>query len=149
LINKLKFRGAIDADMPFLANLRERTMRAHIERSGCVYNEKDQIQRIGYCFGCAQIIMLNENDIGLLKLDQSADPWDLIQIQIMPDFQGRGIGKQIISKVLGDARMHGVSVALSVLKGNPAMKLYDRLGFRVVAEKEHAFLMECSNDFVT
>lgn len=45
------------------------------------------------------------------------------------------------SLVLREAGQAGVAVELSVLKVNPARRLYERLGFVQVSEGEHSYLM--------
>jgi ribosomal protein S18 acetylase RimI-like enzyme len=78
----------------------------------------------------------------LLKAVRDADHWDLVQIQIVPEKQGRGFGSTILEKLLADAVQANVPVSLSVLKANPARHLYERLGFRIVKEKAQAYDME-------
>jgi ribosomal protein S18 acetylase RimI-like enzyme len=50
--------------------------------------------------------------------------------------------RQILEKLLADAAQARVSVSLSVLRTNPARKLYERLGFRIVGQNDHAYDME-------
>lgn len=75
--------------------------------------------------------------------DGTAD-WELVQIQIAPAWQGAGIGSHLVRALLEQARQAGAVVRLSVLKANPARQLYERLGFAVVAELDHAYEMAAS-----
>ncbi len=43
--------------------------------------------------------------------------------------------------IIQDAQAAHADVALSVLKANPALRLYERLGFRVVGEDEYEGLV--------
>jgi ribosomal protein S18 acetylase RimI-like enzyme len=58
----------------------------------------------------------------------------LSQIQLLPSCQGQGIGERVIAALLDQARREQLPVRLSVLKGNPARRLYERLGFQMVSE---------------
>ncbi len=140
-MQNLLFRKATVQDLPFLVALREATMREHVERSQNIYDEEKQLQRVKDKYDCAQIIVLNGEDIGLLKMDGARTPWKLLQIQILPEYQRKGIGEEIIRQILDDAESIGASVTLRVLKGNPAKRLYERLGFRAEEERESSFVM--------
>jgi ribosomal protein S18 acetylase RimI-like enzyme len=60
----------------------------------------------------------------------------------VPEWQGRSIGRRLVGALLDQARRAGVPVVLSVLKVNPARRLYERLGFRVVGERDRSFEMQ-------
>lgn len=137
----LTLRKAIEADWDFLVELRRQTMRPHVENSGRAYDEEAQGQRLLYKYECAEIVQYDGRDIGLLKVDRSERPWMLIQIQLAPEFQRRGLGEQLLRQLLLEAKEQGAPVQLSVLRANPARRFYERLGFVVAAEKEHALVM--------
>lgn len=58
----------------------------------------------------------------------------MVQIQIDPAFQGQGLGRRLLAGLLRQADDEGAPVTLSVLKGNPARRLYESLGFTPVEE---------------
>jgi ribosomal protein S18 acetylase RimI-like enzyme len=47
----------------------------------------------------------------------------------------------LIADFLDEARVAGMSVVLGVLRANPARRLYERLGFRVVGQSEISYKM--------
>lgn len=59
-----------------------------------------------------------------------------------PDHQGRGLGTELLRRVLARADARRLPVRLQVLKGNPARRLYRRLGFVDAAETETHHVME-------
>jgi ribosomal protein S18 acetylase RimI-like enzyme len=141
-IHALTFRAATEADIPFLLELRRRTMSEHLRASGIEPSQSERRARVLASFDCAEIIVLAGTPVGLLKVVRGPDNWDLLQIQIVPEQQGRGFGSTILEKLLADAVQAQVTVSLSVLNSNPARQLYERLGFRVVAQNDHAYDMK-------
>ncbi|KWF67655.1 GNAT family N-acetyltransferase [Burkholderia pseudomultivorans] len=127
-------RPACAADLPFLLTLRRLTMTAHLQRVGAPTDDDSHHRRISAHFDDAAIICEGDQAIGLLKVSRSADEWHIHQLQLMPAHQGRGIGRAVLGSVLADATRANVPVSLSVLHGNPARRLYERLGFRLVSE---------------
>ena len=65
-----------------------------------------------------------------------------LAISLLPEYRGRGIGTQLLNALLLLLRENGYRrVSLSVQKENPALRLYQRTGFRIVAEKGTEYLM--------
>ncbi len=79
--------------------------------------------------------------IGLLKVDKQHDNIDLIQIQITPNCQGKGVGRKILNDLIKEAIETEKSITLSVLKTNQAKKLYLNVGFKIVGETDNSYLM--------
>ena len=55
-----------------------------------------------------------------------------LTIAVLPEFRGRGIGSNLITELFSQISPKYKAVSLSVTAENPAMKLYQRLGFEVV-----------------
>jgi GNAT superfamily N-acetyltransferase len=140
---QLSFRQAVEADVPFLLLLRERTMVTHQLASGLVPSEDEREQRVRARFESAQIILLAGKPIGMLKVIRDGAMWDLLQIQLTPEKQGGGWGTRIVKGLIADARRSGASLRLSVLRASPARHLYERLGFVVTQEGPHSYEMHC------
>jgi ribosomal protein S18 acetylase RimI-like enzyme len=136
-------RAATPGDEPFLIELRKLTMTAHLERAGEPVDDESHRLRARSNLHIAQIVCCNGADIGLLKLVRAETDWHIQQIQILPGHQGRGIGTTVIRAILREARRARVTVSLSVLHGNPALRLYDRLGFQVAGETSIELKMTC------
>jgi GNAT superfamily N-acetyltransferase len=116
-------------------------MHPHLLASGLVPSLEEDMRRVLLRLDCAQVILLANQPVGLLKVSRDANDWDLIQIQLAPSLQGQGFGAQIIESVISEARHAGACLKLDVLKANPARRLYERLGFTVIAETAHLFEM--------
>ncbi|MEN8514348.1 GNAT family N-acetyltransferase [Burkholderia sp. RS02] len=132
----IDLRPASLADLPFLQTLRRLTMTEHLQRVGAPTDDEAHDRRIRAHFEDAMIVCEGADAIGLLKVTRSAGEWHVHQIQILPARQGRGIGEAVLRELLTDAARENVCISLSVLHGNPARRLYERLGFRPASETE-------------
>ncbi|MEU6426137.1 GNAT family protein [Microbispora sp. NPDC046973] len=69
---------------------------------------------------------------GVLVTDSNRGPW-IADVFRHPDRSPRGLGALMLSATLAQAGADGLTcVGLVVTEGNPARRLYERLGFRVV-----------------
>ena len=59
-----------------------------------------------------------------------------IDLAVLPEYQGRGLGRFALQELQRRARTEGVGVTLSLAKANPAERLYRRLGFELMDEDE-------------
>jgi ribosomal protein S18 acetylase RimI-like enzyme len=139
---QLTYQKATENDIDYLLDLRIKTMVPHYADSGLPTDGETTLQRILYQFDKANIILLNGQPIGLLKINRTDTNIDILQLQIDPRQQGKGFGKMILTDILQEALSTGKTAALSVLKTNKAQHLYSSLGFKIVGEDEHSFFME-------
>jgi ribosomal protein S18 acetylase RimI-like enzyme len=135
-------RPAVQADIPFLLDLRYQTMAAHLSASGVPVSEDEHLRRVLFRFECAEILLIENQPAGLLKVARDGQNWKLFQMQLSPVFQGLGIGTGLVREIVQEARQAGATLGLSVLRSNLARHLYERLGFSIVEEKPHSFEMQ-------
>jgi GNAT superfamily N-acetyltransferase len=88
-----------------------------------------------------EIITSDGADIGWLQKSIKDDALFLEQIFIDAASQNRGIGSGIINRLIDKAKQDGRPVTLGVVKTNPALRLYERLEFRVTHQDDHKFYM--------
>jgi ribosomal protein S18 acetylase RimI-like enzyme len=60
----------------------------------------------------------------------------IMDIALLPDFRGRGIGSSLLDDLMAEADAAGLVLSLHVEKWNPARRLYDRLGFVATGEND-------------
>ena len=69
-----------------------------------------------------------------------------LAISLLPEYRGQGTGTQLLNGLLLLLRENGYQRAsLSVQKENPALRLYQRTGFRILAETGTEYLMLWDN----
>lgn len=134
---KITRREATEDDIPFLLELRHDTMEQYLVDAGVDVSNEFHLERLLYAFDGAEVLILDGNPIGLLKVRRSKHEWEIVQMQISVNLQGKGIGRFLLQQVISEATAVGVALILSVLKNNPAKQLYERLGFEVVGENKH------------
>ncbi len=81
-----------------------------------------------------QVIELRRCPIGRLWVAQDARSLTVLDISLIDDLRGQGIGTDCLQRVQRRAAAAGLDVELQVVLGNPAQHLYERLGFRSVGE---------------
>lgn len=64
-----------------------------------------------------------------------------LSIALLPEHRQRGLGSHLISAMLEQARTRYDAVSLSVVQTSPAVRLYQRLGFRVEGEVLGSYIM--------
>ncbi len=64
-----------------------------------------------------------------------------LSLALLPEMRGQGLGSRLLAQLLDAARKHFARVSLSVSADNPAVRLYQRAGFRRVAGDEHTWIM--------
>jgi ribosomal protein S18 acetylase RimI-like enzyme len=119
-------------------------MRSYVEATWGVWDEPWQHQRFVESFALPthHIVELSGRPVGCLAVEEHPDHVFLARLFLLPEVQGRGIGTRLTRTVCESAHRRGLPVALTILKVNPARRLYERLGFAVVSENETHFKME-------
>ena len=65
-----------------------------------------------------------------------------LAISLLPEYRGMGIGTRLLNALLLLLQENGYRQgSLSVQKENPALRLYQRMGFKAVEEKSTEYLM--------
>jgi ribosomal protein S18 acetylase RimI-like enzyme len=77
-----------------------------------------------------EVIYADGAAIGAMRVDDSGDTAVLIDIALLPEWRSRGIGSSLIRTLIEGAK----PVTLHVAASNRAQGLYERLGFRLVAD---------------
>ncbi|MEQ8437118.1 MAG: GNAT family N-acetyltransferase [Ilumatobacter fluminis] len=87
------------------------------------------------------VIELDGEPVGALIVDglhevHEAGTVVVVDIVIAEQHRHRGIGRRVLAEIVDTADRRGADVELTVAHGNPARRLYDRLGFRAIATTE-------------
>jgi ribosomal protein S18 acetylase RimI-like enzyme len=88
------------------------------------------------------IIVLDGSDAGWFQTITHDDELFVAQIFVGRPFQRKGIGTEVMKRLIGEAARLNRTVRLNVVKINPAVKLYERLGFQAIWEDDRKFYMK-------
>jgi len=88
------------------------------------------------------IIMLDDRAIGRLLVDRGVDFDTLVDIVILKEKRGAGIGTWILRALCVEADLTNKRMRLHVQVSNRARNLYERLGFHKIEDLEVLWLME-------
>lgn len=89
-----------------------------------------------------QVILVDDEPAGRLYVDRWAQEIRIVDITLLPQFRGRGVGSALLRGLIEESTTAGKPLSIHVEKQNPAMALYIRLGFRAVGEVGVYDLME-------
>jgi ribosomal protein S18 acetylase RimI-like enzyme len=138
----ITLRPAGSADYPFALNLYVETIRP-LATAWMEWFDQDQEVQFASLWrpNDTRIIVLDGEEIGWVELRQAENDIFLKQLYISPAYQRRGIGSRVMRLLLAERCRTAKSMALFVLKNNPACRFYRRHAFDVVWETETTFVM--------
>ena len=87
-------------------------------------------------------IELDGRPVGRLYVARWDDEIRIMDIALLPEHRGAGIGTRLLRDLLGEAAETEKRVTIHVEASNPALRLYERLGFRPVKERGPYLLLE-------
>jgi ribosomal protein S18 acetylase RimI-like enzyme len=153
----LRLRPVTPEDVSFLAGVYASTRAEELAVTGWSDEEKAIFcrrqfdaqtahYREHYPGAALQIVERDGVSIGRLYVA----PWEreirIMDIALLPEHRGAGIGTKLLRDLQAEARVAGKSLTIHVERFNPALRLYERLGFREIEDKGVYLLMKCGSD---
>lgn len=108
------------------------------------FDAQDAYYREHYDPATFDVIELDGEPVGRLYVARWEDEVRIIDISLLPEHRGKGVGTQLLRGLLDEAAETGKRVSIHVEKHNPALRLYERIGFAPVADVGVNLLMEAS-----
>lgn len=99
------------------------------------FDAQDHHYREHYSGAAFDVIMVDGAPIGRLYVARGADEIRIIDIALVPECCNRGIGSALLRGLQDEARASGLPLRIHVERFNPALRLYERLGFRMIADR--------------
>jgi len=106
------------------------------------FNAQDSYYHAQWPDASYDLIVGDDEPLGRLYVERGEDVWQVLDIALLPEHRGKGIGTRLLSDILSEADAAAKPVQIYVERFNPARHLYDRLGFEPVEEQEVYILME-------
>jgi ribosomal protein S18 acetylase RimI-like enzyme len=153
----IALRPITPQDVPFLACVYASTRWDELAPTGWSDEEKAVFcrrqfdaqsahYRENYPGASLQIIERDGVSIGRLYVAHWEREIRIMDIALLPEHRGAGIGTELLRDLQEEARSTGKSLTIHVERFNPALRLYERLGFQQVEDKGVYLLMEWRSD---
>jgi GNAT superfamily N-acetyltransferase len=144
----IEMRPALDHDFEYCRRLYFAEMRWIIEELHLDRTAQEASFRQQWNSTQVRIIVLDGADVGWIQIIR--EDHDLFVAQILVDgpFQRRGIGTEVMKRLIGEASGLNLAVRLNVVRINPARRLYERMGFRVTHKDDRKLYMKRDADIV-
>lgn len=146
-----RLRQAGEADREFCYQLNRTAMKPYIEATWGRWDDRQQREFFTEKWwtpgrlSCVRVAEINDQPVGVLIAFPRGGELYLAEIQILPEYQGLGLGTELIRLIIREADPD--PVALQVLKTNPgARRLYERLGFHVTGQSGTHYFMRRDPD---
>jgi ribosomal protein S18 acetylase RimI-like enzyme len=151
----VRLRPVVDADRAFLVELYASTRevelarvewdegvkRAFVEQQ---FTAQDAHYRANYPGATLDVIEVDGSRAGRLYVHRGPGDIRIMDIALMPEFRGRGIGTELLRSLVDEADASERKLSIHVEMNNPARSLYERLGFSPAGEHGVYVLMERS-----
>jgi ribosomal protein S18 acetylase RimI-like enzyme len=144
----LRLRRATDADAQFCFTLHEAAMGPVVSAVFGAWDHDVQraLHEQWFDPNRVQILEVGDIPVGVLDVYERDDHVYLARIEVLPEWQGRGIGSSVVADIVATA----ASVRLDVFAVNVrARALYERLGFGVTAAHDARIEMVFPNSLAT
>lgn len=134
---ELLLREATPEDESFLLEVYASTRMEELQETGWTDEQKSAFIRMQFLIRERsqsrvddRIILLNGQPIGRMLVDRGEAAILLRDIAVLTEHRNAGVGSRLIQDLMKEAASAGKPVELHVLASSPAVRLYERLGFR-------------------
>jgi ribosomal protein S18 acetylase RimI-like enzyme len=81
------------------------------------------------------VVLVGGRPAGRLYVARWTEELRIVDVALLPEFRGKGIGTALIRGLGREAAERGLPLRIHVERANPALALYERLGFRQIADR--------------
>ena len=99
------------------------------------FDAQDAWWRENYADASFDVIVVDGEPAGRLYVHRGPSDIRIVDIALLPEHRGGGIGTSLLEELSAEADAAGKSLTIHVERMNPALRLYGRLGFSVAEDK--------------
>ncbi len=145
-LNQIHLRQAQEDDLMFLFAVSTRAMSpvSEIIDADKIIDQKRRFEEYKLAFdpNKIQVIVFDGQDIGRLRVVHRDGEIYVGGIQILPEYQSRGVGTYIFNQLIDQVTKTKKTIVLEVHKVNMrAISFYKKLGFTVESENDNQLIM--------
>jgi ribosomal protein S18 acetylase RimI-like enzyme len=108
------------------------------------FDAQDAWWRENYADASFDVILVEGEPAGRLYVHRGRSEIRIVDIALLPEHRGNGVGTRLLDELLAEGAADSKSVTIHVERMNPALRLYDRLGFSVAEDKGVYLFLERS-----
>jgi ribosomal protein S18 acetylase RimI-like enzyme len=97
-----------------------------------------------YADAAFDVVLIDGEPAGRLIVWRGDGQISIVDIALLPEFRGGGVGTRLLRPLLDESDAGGAKVVIYVERDNPALRLYERLGFVPAGETGVYLRMERS-----
>jgi predicted N-acetyltransferase YhbS len=137
---QITFSPATAGDADDLASLRVLAMKESLQRIGR-FDEYRARERFlsSYNPSDTQHILADGVKIGFIVMKLREHDFLLDHLYVKPEFQGKGIGSEVVRRALADAHLANKPIRVGALRNSDSNRFYSRHGFQLEREGEWDF----------
>jgi ribosomal protein S18 acetylase RimI-like enzyme len=106
------------------------------------FDAQDAWWRENYAGASFDVILIEGEPAGRLYVHRGRSEIRIVDIALLPEHRGNSIGTRLLEGLLAEGEAGAKSVTIHVERENPALRLYERLGFSVAEDKGVYLLLE-------
>jgi ribosomal protein S18 acetylase RimI-like enzyme len=99
------------------------------------FDAQDQWYREQYPRASYEVIVVDGEPAGRLYLNRGEVEIRIVDVALLPEHRGSGVGTSLLRDLIAEADATGKRLTIHVERMNPALRLYERLGFSVAEDK--------------
>ena len=136
------FRPASRSDFDFCWPIYRDAMKPLTEALG-QWNEPAQHKIVAQAVADSgtSILRQDQADVGWLQVEESRHVVQLKQLFLLPAVRNRGLGTGFLTWMKERADRKRKDLTLDVMSNNPALRLYERLGFKTISTADNKITM--------
>ena len=134
---QIKYQKANELDGEILAEIRVRAMKPSLEAIGRFDPTRARDRFLeSYSYPDTTKIYLDTSMVGFYSVNKKSDHLYLSHLYVLPEYQGHGIGGEVLNRVKALAETSCHVVRLGALRGSTANHFYISNGFKFTHEEE-------------
>lgn len=146
LAHDVSLRTVTEADRPFLLSVYASAREAELDQVSWQpgareaflaqqFETQDRWWRQQTPDARFDVIVVDGEPAGRLYVDRRAREIRIVDISLITTHRSRGVGTRLLGDLISESDASGVPITIHVERFNPALRLYERLGFTLVEDR--------------